>query len=310
MRFSIVIPSYNRPQKLSACLQTLSRLDYPRTDFEVVIANDGSAVPLEPVVAPHVGALRVRLVDLPHGGVSSARNGGAQVATGRYLVFIDDDCICAPNLLRVLERGFSETPQAMLGGRLVNALRDNIYSEMSQAILDMVYAHYNRDPDRARFVAGALLALPLDEYRAMGGCDTRFPAYGGEDRDLCDRWTARGGQIRYLDHAVMHHYHELDLRSYLGMYVCFGRGAYVFHRMRARRGSGTLRTEAGFYFHTSNLLLPIHRFGRRQQPLAAALLVGWFVANACGYTIEMLASSRPGRSRDLSTSSIDGGSSS
>jgi glycosyltransferase involved in cell wall biosynthesis len=49
--FSIIIPTYNRPRQLTACLEALARLDYLRNRFEVIIVDDGSKVLPEAVVA-------------------------------------------------------------------------------------------------------------------------------------------------------------------------------------------------------------------------------------------------------------------
>jgi GT2 family glycosyltransferase len=49
--FSIIIPTYNRPDKLADCLKSLSRLDYPYDQFEVILIDDGRNTSLQPVVA-------------------------------------------------------------------------------------------------------------------------------------------------------------------------------------------------------------------------------------------------------------------
>lgn len=192
MKFSVVIPTYNRPDQLPLCLDALARLNYPADDFEVILADDGSDHPLDAVVAPFRRRMCLSLVRLPHRGVAGARNGGVAAARGRFAVFTDDDCRCHPDWLGVLSRYLDETPNAMIGGKVVNALADNIYSAVSQSILEAVYAHYNAAPERATFFAGANVAMPAAQYLALGGADESFPVYGGEDRDFCARWLERG----------------------------------------------------------------------------------------------------------------------
>ena len=48
IKFSIIIPTYNRPDPLKKTLESVAQIDYP--DFEVVIADDGSSVDLKPVL--------------------------------------------------------------------------------------------------------------------------------------------------------------------------------------------------------------------------------------------------------------------
>src|SRR5262245_37328532 len=94
--FSIVVPTYQRPDQLTMCLQSLTFLDYPRSNFEVIVVDDGSEMPPETVVAAFHDRLDVTLLTQPHAGPAQARNTGAAHAKGAFLVFTDDDCTPAP----------------------------------------------------------------------------------------------------------------------------------------------------------------------------------------------------------------------
>lgn len=91
--FSIIIPTYNRPERLATCIQSLAHLDYSRDRFEVIVVDDGSPMPLEPVVAPFQNKFDVTLIKQPNAGPATARNTGAARASGQFLVFTDDDCM-------------------------------------------------------------------------------------------------------------------------------------------------------------------------------------------------------------------------
>ena len=62
--FSIIIPTYNRPQILAGCLEAIALLEYPRDRFEVIVVDDGSENPLDSIVEPfkdkviHINQLR------------------------------------------------------------------------------------------------------------------------------------------------------------------------------------------------------------------------------------------------------------
>lgn len=60
--FSIVIPTYNRPEQLVVCLQACARLDYHRDRFEVIVVDDGGATPLDEIVARFHGVLTLKLL--------------------------------------------------------------------------------------------------------------------------------------------------------------------------------------------------------------------------------------------------------
>src|SRR5690242_16282570 len=97
MRFSVVVPTYNRPQPLSRCLDALARLYYPREQFEVIVVDDGSTESLAALVKNFQERLDIRYLREEHAGPGMARNVGAAHARGEYLAFTDDDCAPCPD---------------------------------------------------------------------------------------------------------------------------------------------------------------------------------------------------------------------
>ena len=283
--FSIIVPTYNRPDQLAACLQALARLEYPRHRFEVIVADDESDTSPEMVVAAFREQFNVTLVSQSHAGPAAARNTGVARARGDFLAFTDDDCAPSPDWLKALAARLATTPDYIIGGRTVNALRDNPYSTTSQVIIDMVYEYYNADPDRARFFASNNLTVPTHRFRALGGFDATFTA--SEDRELCDRWLHEGYQMTYAPEAVVYHAHALTLRCFLRQHFGYGRGAFRFHQIRARRASGRFRQDLKFYRHLPGILRHVFSQARGGRALfVVALLGGWQVANAAGFVYE------------------------
>jgi len=299
--FSIIVPTYRRPEQLTTCLEALARLDYPSDRFEVIVVDDGSATPPEAVVARFRVALNVTLLTPSHAGPGGARNIGAAQSRGQFLAFTDDDCVPAPNWLRALAARFATAPERAIGGRVLNPLLDNPYSSTSQAILELVYAYYNADPDQARFFASNNLALPTLQFRALDGFDATFAT--SEDRDLCDRWLSHGYLMTFAPEALIYHAHPLTFRTFWRQHFNYGRGAFRFHQTRARRGSGPFRPELGFYLSLLRRLRS-HGGGRRSL-LLAAMLVVWQMANAAGFVWEAMnnhsgtRSGHPGRTRKV-----------
>jgi GT2 family glycosyltransferase len=227
--------------------------------------------------------LPVRLLRRPRGGPAAARNTGADAARGTVLAFTDDDCRPDPGWLTAMLAAVR--PGVAVGGLTFNGLRRNPYAEASQHIHDLVYAHYNRDPSAARFLASNNLAMRREEFLAVGGFDTDFP-FASEDRDFSDRWRASGRKLRFDRAALVDHRHDLSLRSFLRQHVAYGRGAARFHSARAERGTGRLRDDMAFH---RDLRLWRDTLGLRPARRAAqtaALLWLWQVANAAGYVLE------------------------
>jgi len=284
--FSIVIPTYARPRQLTSCLQSLVELDYPHDRFEVIVVDDGGAVKLEGVVASMRDDLDVILLTQPHTGPAGARNVGAERARGEFLAFIDDDCKPHAEFLKVLADRFASHPQHAIGGRTLNALPDNLYSRASQLLLDFFYSYYNRNPSQARFFASNNLAVPKDRFLAMGGFDTSFVTAAAEDREFCDRWLTSGHRMSYAPGVVVHHAHPLTFRSFWRQHFSYGRGAFRFHRTRARRGLGRFHLDLKFYL--ALLRYPFFRLRGLEALSGGTLMLVSQVANTVGVLWEVV----------------------
>ena len=289
---SIVIPTYHRSRPLAACLTSVAALDYPRDRFEVIVVDDGGSVSLD----GQVGSLRDRL-DLTlikrsargatQRGPAAARNLGAERARGELLAFIDDDCQPDPGWLRAVADRYMQAPAQAVGGRIVNLPRKDVYARAGQFILDLVYEFYNAGGSKPRFFASNNLAFPRDDFIRVGGFDPGFHCPGGEDRELCDRWIQLGHGMTYAPHAVVYHARPGGFRAFARQYFGYGRGAYLYNRARAARGSGRLRSDLGFYRLLARTAhRPLRGAGASDALLLLALLAVWQIANTAGFAWE------------------------
>jgi glycosyltransferase involved in cell wall biosynthesis len=244
--FSIIIPTYNRPESLDRGLTALSQLAYERDRFEVIVVDDGSRSSLTRVTDPWQAQLNLTLLRQANAGPAAARNRGASHAKGTYLAFTDDDCSPLPGWLSAFELALQDEP-ALLGGQTLNALPDNLCSTASQLLIDYLYQYYNvgekQGVQQAQFFASNNFALPTVLFQEMGGFDTRFPLAAGEDREFCDRWQQSGYALKYVPSAQIAHAHDLKLKSFWRQHFNYGRGAFHFHQARAHRQQTTVRVE-------------------------------------------------------------------
>jgi GT2 family glycosyltransferase len=284
--FSLIIPTFHRPEQLTDCLESVVALDYAPGRLEVIVVDDGSPEPLDHISQSFGGRLNLVLLRKVNGGPGSARNAGAAIARGKFLAFTDDDCRPAVDWLQKLEVRLCRQADRIVGGRVVNLLSQNLYATTSQTIVDVAYAYYNRNPDDARFFASNNLAISAELFRTIGGFDTDF-RIASEDRELCDRCRHRGYKMSYAPEAVVFHAHHLTLRSFCKQHFNYGRGAMRFHRVRALRGSGRLSQELRFHAHFLRLLRePLSRLSFDRAVSVCALLVLWQVVNAGGFLYE------------------------
>ncbi len=286
---SVIIPTYNRPDQLEICLNSLSELDYPRDAWEVIIVDDGGHSPLDKITAKFKSQLDISLLRQANAGPAAARNTGAHKARGELLAFTDDDCKPAKNWLKIMASHYQKTPERIIGGKTVNRLKKNLYSAASQYIVDIVYRHYNTHKDDARFFASNNIAVPKNLYHKVGGFTETFRT--SEDRELCDRWRFKGYKLTYAPEAIILHAHELSFFSFCKQHFNYGRGAWQYHRLRADRGSGKFQNDINFHSNISNwLLYPFSKEPVFRGLLLMFIFILWQIANAAGFFWEAFSS--------------------
>jgi glycosyltransferase involved in cell wall biosynthesis len=280
---SVIVPTYRRPQALTACLLALGAQDYPAERFEVIVVDDGGGLP-DP--DPRHGPLRLRTLHQPNAGPASARNAGAARADGVVLAFTDDDCRPAPDWLRRIVAPVHHDDRTLCGGRTLNALAGDPWATASQLLVDYLYETFNSGrSDGPSFFTSNNMAMTAVRFRELGGFDTRFRRAAGEDRDLCDHWIHAGGTLQYAPDAVVHHYHHMSLRRFWRQHFAYGGGAFRFHQTRARRGQQPVRIEP-LSFYLRLLAYPARRHLGLQTPIQMSLMVLSQVANLAGYAAE------------------------
>ncbi|HEX9713465.1 MAG TPA: glycosyltransferase family 2 protein [Actinomycetota bacterium] len=153
--FSIVIPTYGRPQYLAEAVASVAAQTID--DFECVIVDDASPEPVG-VIADR----RFRVVRRPrNGGAPAARNTGLAAARGQYVTFLDDDDRYAPERLEFGLRGVSQAPIGVCwsdsldrGGRPSGR---TLQGDVGDTILDGLVPHLGCTTVRRD------VALPFDE---------------------------------------------------------------------------------------------------------------------------------------------------
>ena len=113
IRFSVVIPTYNRSAWLVAALESV----FAQTEqaFEIIVADDGSVDDTLAVLENYAG--RVKVLTQPNAGPAAARNLGIGAATGDYIAFLDSDDLWFPWTLALYREAIERHAQpAMIEG--------------------------------------------------------------------------------------------------------------------------------------------------------------------------------------------------
>lgn len=285
-QISVIVMTVGRPVPLRRCLSSLVTQTLPPEVFEVVII-DGSEPPVTEVVAEFSGRLRIEHVVGPNLGVAGNRNRGVARAHGRIVVFLDDDCVACPEWLMRLVQALEANPGSLIGGSVENPGPENAYAAAGQAITEAVDAFFNPRGQVPRFFPGLNFALERGRYLALGGCDEQFGHLAAEDRDFVDRWRMAGGRLLACPEARVRHEHRSSLKGFVRQYFSYGRGAWRYHSLRRRRGSGRMADDLKMHRHwLSYFRAPLRKLSPGIRVKVVALLGVWELANFAGFVVQ------------------------
>jgi GT2 family glycosyltransferase len=265
MRFSVVIPTYDRPEPLRRCLEGFTRLDH--SSWELLVVNDGGATSFGSIDDTLRARLPLTTIDAPHRGPAAARNCGARAARGEFLAFTDDDCIPEPDWLRQLERGFAQENAAVLGGAAINPFPESVPAVTWELYLDFLREYFQDASGNGLMLPSNNLAYRREAFWSLGGFDETFPLAAAEDVDLAYRAVAAGLRQRYFDDARVWHYHRSTPRGYLRQQFRYGRGSFDLRR-RKYAVQAIPRRPGEFYWRLA-------RFLRRRRAPAGVWALVW-----------------------------------
>jgi GT2 family glycosyltransferase len=237
MKFSVIIPTYNRIGRLRRTLAALALQSYAA--HETIVVDDGSSDGSADMVTREFP--QVRLIRQANRGPAAARNAGIRAATGEIVAFTDDDCLPPPDWLARLADGYARHPEvAGVGGYLEapdSLLQTNILAEHERSIGRDEYGARESEV-LAGFECPAGGTNNMSYRRAIlmqvGGFDETFPYAAGEDADLKWRVCQTGVQLLYVP-AKVTHLQAYTWNRFRRQQIMRGRGAAHFERKHSGR---------------------------------------------------------------------------
>lgn len=223
MRYSLIIPVYNRPDEVDELLESLTGQTF--TDFEVIVVEDGSTRPCADVVERYASRLAVHYYAKPNSGPGQTRNYGAERAKGDYLIVLDSDCILPPGYLRAVEDELTREPSDAFGGP---DRAHPSFSRVQKAINYAMTSFFTTGGIRGggkkkrmdKFYPRSFnMGIRAEVYRALGGFSKmRF----GEDIDFSIRIFRGGYRCRLFPGAWVWHKRRTDLKKFFKQVHNFG----------------------------------------------------------------------------------------
>ena len=205
---SVIVCSYNGGRTLAACLDSLSKLNYP--DYEVILVDDGSTDDTAHIAAQFP---QVRYIHQSNHGLSHARNTGAAAARGEVLAYTDSDCIADVDWLYYLIGTLVSGDYAGVGGPNVTPPAQN-WVQACVAAAPGGPSHVLLTDTVAEHIPGCNMAFYRWAFESVGGFDAEYHK-AGDDVDFCWRIQQAGWVIAFSPPAIVWHYRRFTLRAFL-----------------------------------------------------------------------------------------------
>ena len=114
MKYSFIIPVFNRPDEVDELLESLTRQKLQ--DFEVIVVEDGSTLPCQDVCQKYASRLSLHYYMKENSGPGQSRNYGVDRARGEYVIILDSDVVLPEGYLDAVEAELQRLPADAFGG--------------------------------------------------------------------------------------------------------------------------------------------------------------------------------------------------
>ena len=229
MKFSFIIPVYNRPDEIEELLESLTLQNYANS-FEVVIVEDGSSIPCKNVIQEYRDKLNISYFFKKNSGPGDSRNFGMKNAQGDYFLILDSDCILPPSYLLEAEKALSENYADCFGGP--DKALDS-FSDIQKAINFSMTSFLTTGGIRGgsekidKFQPRSFnMGLSKKAFEASNGFGNIHP---GEDPDLSIRLWKMGFETKLFPNAYVYHKRRIDWSKFYKQVNKFGKARPILN---------------------------------------------------------------------------------
>ena len=215
MKYSIIVPVYNRPDEVdelleSLCSQTLK-------DFEVVIVEDGSQKPCKDVCDKYANILDLHYYNKENSGPGQSRNYGVERAQGDYVIILDSDVVLPNGYLEAVNSKLQASNFSVQSFGGPDATHPS-FTPIQKAISYSMTSFFTTGGIRGgkkkldKFYPRSFnMGIRRDIYQELGGfTKMRF----GEDIDFSYRIVEAGYQPQLFPEAWVWHKRRTDFRKF------------------------------------------------------------------------------------------------
>lgn len=222
MRFSVIIPVYNRPEELNELLASLITQSFK--DFEVVVVEDGSTQDSSEVVKNYSEFLQIHYIVQSNTGQGFARNNGMRIATGDFFVILDSDVLLPKDylhklLLAIQDRNLDAFGGPDAAGEDFSALQKAMDFAMTSVWTTGGIRGKLKDPSKYQ-ARGFNMGVSKTVFETTGGF---VDPNQGEDIEWSIRIKKAGFKLELVREAFVYHKRKNTIRSFAKQAFSFGR---------------------------------------------------------------------------------------
>ncbi|NLO34178.1 MAG: glycosyltransferase [Candidatus Hydrogenedentes bacterium] len=264
LSFSVIICTNREPAFLARCLDALRAQSLSPEAYEILVVNNAPELrdytSILNAIRNCAPRLQIREIACQPPGLSHARNAGLRHASGRIIVYVDDDSIAEANLLEVLQEAYAADPEAAIIGGAIDLMPPDPMPRWFGGNLTRFWSQltpkqnsYYRCYSWMEYPYGANWSARRDVLRQIGGFRSHYGAGGrmatrGEET-VAALAAARLGKIIAIEpRARVLHAIEAE-RFTLSVLFRTCRESFAVRRLYAKEGqlSTTMKKESAFF---------------------------------------------------------------
>jgi glycosyltransferase involved in cell wall biosynthesis len=222
LKYTLIVPVYNRPNEIDELLESLTHQDFQK-DYEILIVEDGSKETSEEVIKKYKDQLNITYFFKENSGPGDSRNFGMRHAKGNYFIILDSDVILPPLYLSAIDAYLQEHYLDCFGG--ADAAHES-FSTLQKAINYVMTSFLTTGGIRGnkksiqKFEPRSFnMGISKEAFEATQGFSRVHP---GEDPDLSQRIVKAGFTTGFLPGAHVFHKRRISWKKFYIQVKKFG----------------------------------------------------------------------------------------
>lgn len=230
LKFSIIIPVYNRPNEIDELLSSFVNQDYSQ-EFEVLVIEDGSEEKSKQIVEKYRDELTIQYFDKENTGAGQSRNYGMERANGNYFIILDSDVILPNHYLSSIEKSLKNNYTDAFGG--ADAAHSS-FTDLQKAINYSMTSFFTTGGIRGKkdsvgkFQPRSFnMGISKKAFEKTNGfSEMQY----GEDIDLTFRLWENGFETQFIEQTFVYHKRRSTISQFFNQTFNFGTARPILNR--------------------------------------------------------------------------------